>query len=33
MGSTELADNLFRATQTDEKLRRENITPTVVGFD
>lgn len=26
MGSTELAANLFRATQTDEKLRRENIT-------
>jgi len=25
MGSTELADNLFRATQTEEKLRRENI--------
>ena len=25
MGSTELAANLFRATQTDEKLRRENI--------
>ena len=24
MGSTELAANLFRATQTDEKLRREN---------
>ena len=26
MGSTELAANLFRATQTDEKLRNENIT-------
>jgi DNA-damage-inducible protein D len=26
MGSTELAANLFRATQTDEKLRREKIT-------
>lgn len=26
MGSTELAANLFRATQTDEKLRRDNIT-------
>ena len=26
MGSTELAANLFRATQTDEKLRREHIT-------
>ena len=26
MGSTELAANLFRATQTDEKLRREPIT-------
>ena len=25
MGTTELAANLFRATQTDEKLRRENI--------
>nr|MBQ8244168.1 DNA damage-inducible protein D [Oscillospiraceae bacterium] len=25
MGSTELAANLFRATQTDEKLRRDNI--------
>lgn len=25
MGSTELAANLFHATQTDEKLRRENI--------
>lgn len=25
MGSTELAANLFRATQTDEKLRRNNI--------
>lgn len=26
MGSTELAANLFRATQTEEKLRREQIT-------
>ena len=26
MGSTELAANLFRATQTDEKLKREKIT-------
>ena len=26
MGSTELAANLFRATQTDEKLRKEKIT-------
>lgn len=26
MGSTELAANLFRATQTDDKLRREQIT-------
>ena len=26
MGSTELAANLFRATQTEDKLRRENIT-------
>jgi len=26
MGSTELAANLFRATQTEEKLRREHIT-------
>lgn len=25
MGSTELAANLFRATQTEEKLNRENI--------
>jgi len=25
MGSTELAANLFRATQTDEKLRRDKI--------
>lgn len=25
MGSTELAANLFRATQTEEKLRRENL--------
>lgn len=26
MGSTELAANLFRATQTEDKLRREKIT-------
>jgi DNA-damage-inducible protein D len=26
MGSTELAANLFRATQTEEKLRRDNVT-------
>ena len=26
MGSTELAANLFRATQTDEKLRRDHVT-------
>ena len=26
MGSTELAANLFRATQTEDKLRRERIT-------
>jgi DNA-damage-inducible protein D len=25
MGSTELAAKLFRATQTEEKLRRENV--------
>lgn len=25
MGSTELAANLFRATQTEDKLRREHI--------
>jgi len=25
MGSTELAANLFRATQTEEKLKKENI--------
>ena len=25
MGSTELAANLFRATQTDEKLRKEEV--------
>jgi len=25
MGSTELAENLFRATQTEEKLKRDNI--------
>ena len=26
MGSTELAANLFRATQTEEKLRRDKVT-------
>ena len=26
MGYTELAANLFRATQTEEKLKREHIT-------
>ena len=25
MGSTELAANLFRATRTEEKLKRENV--------
>ena len=25
MGSTELAANLFRATQTEEKLKRDNV--------
>ena len=33
MGSTELAANLFRATQTDEKLRRENIQRKQVAYD
>jgi len=28
MGSTELAANLFRATQTEDKLRREDIRET-----
>lgn len=31
MGSTELAANLFRATQTDEKLRKEHITGKVAA--
>lgn len=31
MGSTELAANLFRATQTEEKLRRENIQGTIAA--
>lgn len=31
MGSTELAANLFRATQTEEKLRRENIQGTAAA--
>ena len=33
MGSTELAANLFRATQTDEKLRRENIHGKQAAYD
>ena len=33
MGSTELAANLFRATQTDEKLRRENIQWKQAAYD
>lgn len=33
MGSTELAANLFRATQTDEKLRRENIQGKSAAYD
>ena len=33
MGSTELAANLFRATQTGEKLRRENIQGKQVAYD
>ena len=33
MGSTELAVNLFRATQTDEKLRRENIQGKQAAYD
>lgn len=33
MGSTELAANLFRATQTDEKLRRENIQGKQATYD
>ena len=33
MGSTELAANLVRATQTDEKLRRENIQGKQVAYD
>lgn len=33
MGSTELAANLFRATQTDEKLRRENIQGKQTAYD
>ncbi len=32
MGSTELAANLFRATQTDEKLRRDNIKGKEVAY-
>lgn len=33
MGSTELAANLFRATQTDEKLRREGIQGKQAAYD
>lgn len=33
MGSTELAANLFRATQTDEKLRRDNIQGKQAAYD
>lgn len=33
MGSTELAANLFRATQTDEKLRREKISNKQSAYD
>lgn len=33
MGSTELAANLFRATQTDDKLRRENIQGKQAAYD
>ena len=33
MGSTELAANLFRTTQTDEKLRRENIQGKQAAYD
>ena len=33
MGSTELAANLFRATQTDEKLRREGIHGKKAAYD
>lgn len=33
MGSTELAANLFRATQTDEKLRRDEIKGKTKAYD
>ena len=33
MGSTELAANLFRATQTDEKLRRDNVQGKKAAYD
>lgn len=33
MGSTELAANLFRATQTDEKIRREGIQGKQAAYD
>ena len=33
MGSTELAANLFRATQTDEKLRRDNVRGKQAAYD
>ena len=32
MGSTELTANLFRATQTEDKLRRDNIKGKQKGF-
>ena len=33
MGSTELAANLFRATQTDEKLRRDEVRGKQAAYD
>lgn len=33
MGSTELAANLFRATQTDEKIRRDNVHGKQAAYD
>ena len=33
MGSTELAANLFRATQTDEKLRRDEVSGKQAAYD
>jgi DNA-damage-inducible protein D len=32
MGSTELAANLFRATQTEEKLRRDKVSGKQKGW-